>query len=418
MFMVKRDNSNLAQFRYLPTANKLILCSFFISIATGKWGSYIGVQSMNLFLPDLLLFFGCTLAALNQKKISARFTFYSLTSISFFCFQFLRNSEYTTMIRIRDLIPFAYLLLVPLVFKSFSNLDKAIFIKTLRYASLFHLLWQIPIMVGVLIPIEVGGIFGYPIFSPRWDHDGIALILGLISWRQYISLNLNANYLITGLMITVLLVQYSRASLIAFLFTLTIFYVRYLKNREIRNLTKSYKLIFVSSYLIATVLIAMPLIKNHIRSDSVISRIGLITNSENSQKAQQAAIGTAKARINAQSVLFNWVKERQQLFLGVGPGVEMVRDSGAVLFLSGSLDVRSPHSWFYGLICRFGYLGAFIWAYLIFTPLIKSRAIFHPLDFPLIAIYPILISSLFGVIIEAPFGILPLVVLISMSSFR
>jgi hypothetical protein len=413
--MKKEDDGNITKFRFLPIGTKLILCSFFISIAAGKWGSYIGIPSMNIFLPDVLLIIGCILAALNQKKIQAQFTIYGIASISFFCFQFLRNSEYSVIIRIRDLIPFIYLLLVPFVFKSFAGLDKAIFVKTLRYASLFHLFWQVPIMIGVLSPIEVGGIFGYPIFSPRWDHDGIALILGVIAWRRYLSLNLNENNLISVLMGTVLIVQYSRAALIAFLFTLTLFYFRHLKDKEFGNFTKSYKLAFVSAYLIVTILIALPLIKNYVPSDSVISRIGLITNSENSQKAQQAATGTANARLYAQTTLFNWVKDRQQLFLGVGPGVEMVRDSGAVLFLSGSLDVRSPHSWFYGLVCSFGYLGAFVWGYLIFAPLIKSRAIFHPLDFPLIGIYPILISSLFGVIIEAPFGILPLVILISIS---
>ena len=70
MSMKKEDDGNITKFRFLPIGTKLILCSFFISIAAGKWGSYIGIPSMNIFLPDVLLIIGCILAALNQKKIS------------------------------------------------------------------------------------------------------------------------------------------------------------------------------------------------------------------------------------------------------------------------------------------------------------------------------------------------------------
>ena len=416
--MKKELKNEIGEFRAQSISTRLVLGSFFISISAGKWGSYIGIPSMSIFLPDVMLITGCTLAAINHKKSLTKMTAYGFISISFICFQFLRNPEYSAMVRVRDLIPFIYLIFVPLLLSIFENLDKAIFIKTLRYASLFHLCWQIPIMIGILDPLEIGGVFGYPIFSPRWDHDGIALILGVIAWRRFYSYNLKENNLISGLMAIVLIVQYSRATLIAFLFTVILFYYRHLKNRKKEEIIRSYNLMFLSTYLIAIALIAFPLFKGYVPSDSVIVRLGLITSAENSQEAQLAATGTANARLDAQSALFNWVKNREQLLLGVGPGVEMVRDSGAMLFLSGSPDVRSPHSWFYGLICRFGYLGAFIWVFLILAPLIKSRAIVHPLDFPLIGIYPILIVSLFGVIIESPFGSLPLAILISLSRFK
>jgi hypothetical protein len=165
--------------------------------------------------------------------------------------------------------------------------------------------------------------------------------------------------------------------------------------------------------MIFTVTVA-PLLQNLLPQNSVLIRIGLISNPINAIVLQHGASITANARLKAQSQLYGWVKQRNQLIFGVGPGTEMVLDSGAVQYLYGDAVVRSPHSWIYGLLCRYGYFGSLIWLFLLTYPLIKTKAILSPLGMPMMGVYVILIVSFFGVIIESPFGSMPLALFVAL----
>ncbi len=397
-----------------PLAAKLVLLAAFFSLAGGKWGSYIGLPKYNIFLPDFLFLLGCLLAFLKRSSKNDGFMVYTIIGISFFIAQLLRNPQFTLMTKFRDLLPFFYFLFVPLLCRVFSSLNNQKIVNTIRYASLVHLFWVLPVMFNLLHPISSRGIFGFPIFTPRWDLDGMTSIIGLIAWRRHPKFDLKENDFISLVIVFTLIVQYSRATLVAFFFIIIIYYLRHLRNKK--------DIFFVSSHRFSLIIVismiftvtAVPLLQNLLPQNSVLIRIGLISNPINAVVLQQGAGSTANARLKAQSQLYGWVKQRNQLIFGVGPGTEMVLDSGAVQYLSGDAVVRSPHSWIYGLLCRYGYFGSLIWLFLLTYPLIKTKAILSPLGMPMMGVYVILIVSFFGVIIESPFGSMPLALFVAL----
>jgi hypothetical protein len=395
---------------------KIILLSLFISIAGGKWGSYIGFPGYSLFLTDLLFTFGCFLVWIKSFSRNSGFFLYGLLGLTFFIIQFYRNPEFSLLLKLRDLVPFFYLLFVPLLIKCFAGFDKKSLLNTLRYASIVHLIWLIPVIFGVLKPITLNGVFGFPVFTPRWDLDGMALILGLLAWRQHPKYNLKENNLVSIILILVIVIQYSRAVLVAFLTILIIYFLRSSRNRKIQNYKLPFKFFFLLLISGSLILVVLPVFQDRLPKNSVLVRIGLVSSTMNGSVYQQAADSTANSRLKAQFQLLGWIKHRGELVLGSGPGVEMVRDSGAVQYLSGDPTVRSPHSWIFGLLCRYGYVGVLMWLYLIIFPLIKTKAIKRPLDMPMTCIIVIFTVSLFGVIIESPFGSLPLAIFVSLAS--
>ena len=98
-----------------------------------------------------------------------------------------------------------------------------------------------------------------------------------------------------------------------------------------------------------------------IPESSALSRIGIENIFSPNKLIQETRnSGTANARIQAQKLLTVWLTDNHLEFFGAGPGREMVLESNAYVYLSGARDVRSPHSWFYGNLGRYGFLGVIV----------------------------------------------------------
>lgn len=359
-----------------------------------------------------VLFFSSALYFLPGLKIKGPDFAIWMILIPYFIFELLQNTHLSLQLRIRDLIPYLYLIFIPLLREPVRILGNRKIFQYLRVATLGHALWSIPAALGILKPVELGTIFMVPIFSTRWDHTGFALAVGLIVWYQHESIALRGNIFALFVILFAAIVQGSRAGLLACLFSLIAIVVTYFfsKDRNRIRTDRNFKFIPFFAISILLLILLFPLISRFIPEDSSLSRIGIVQLSE---KAIASGQGTARGRELAQQSLMSWVENQHKRLIGVGPGVEMISESGAVSNLSGNLDVRSPHSWLYGCLARFGVLGLIIWSLVLFLARVSEPNNLNPFMFPNCVVISLIITSAFGVMIESPFGSLPLAFLLA-----
>lgn len=382
-----------------------------LSIFGGRWSSYIGIPGTPVFICDVL-FFSSALYFLPGLRIKGPDFAIWMILIPYLVFELLQNTHLSLQLRIRDLIPYLYLICIPLLREPLRILGNRRIFQYLRVATLGHALWSIPAALGMLKPIELGTIFMAPIFSTRWDHTGFALAVGLIVWYQHETIELKGNILVLFMILFAAILQGSRAGLLACLFSLIAIVVTYFffNDRNQVMPSRNFKFIPIFAISILLLILLFPLFSKFIPEDSSLSRIGIVQLSENAIASGQ---GTARGREIAQHSLMSWVENQHKNFIGVGPGVEMISESGAVSNLSGNLDVRSPHSWLYGCLARFGVLGLLIWSLVLFLARVNEPNNLNPFKFPNCVVISLFITSAFGVMIESPFGSLPLAILLA-----
>ncbi|ASY09643.1 hypothetical protein B1s21122_04805 [Candidatus Nanopelagicus limnes] len=403
-------NEDIHSQRFTVTSENLIILAVSLSLFGGRWISYIGFPNYNLFLVDLFYFFGLLGIVIFQKKSFNSKNTILITFILtlFISFQIFRNLNLPLITRLRDLVPFLYLIATPVIIRKFPETAWIRTIKVARYATLFGAIWTDLVLLGILKEFSALQQFsGVPIFSARWDHSGISLCIGLLLWGSFPRAKLRDNTLVRLFLLSSILLQYSRASYVGLFFVLLSIYFVAKSRKKIDPFQKTS---FLNACL-ALSIVAIPiltLVAPMLPQKSALSRIGienlfspgkLIQDTRNS--------GTANARIESQKLLTGWIYQNQLEFLGAGPGREMVLESKAYVFLSGARDVRSPHSWFYGNFGRFGYLGLIMWHLICFSYIRAQRARLQVFDFPANILIVIYIIALFGVVMESPFGILP-----------
>jgi len=401
--MIKKNHlEDILYKNRLRLDQKLILLSLFLTIATGRWGSWIGIPGTPVFLVDVLLVSGCLVVLPEVFRKKSFYFGYVFTLLIFIVFQFGFYNQFDAKDQIRDLAPFFYLSLVPLISISFKDIDIRSVYVCLRYSTLFNATWSFSVYVGLIAPISVGGLIQVPIFTSRWDHTGTVLAIGLLVWSSVPNLNLNANKIILFFLAAVLVLQGSRAGLIAGL--IATMYIIFKNNKQskfrlAKNLLRVFLFVIVFSNL-QTVFSVLP-------ADSSVQR------ALSPKEFDLNRNSTATARLKAQELLIDYWASSNRLLTGVGAGDQMVINSYAIRYLSGSVDVRSPHSWPIGLLCRFGIVGFIIWSYLPAKLLISRRlAGNNTRDIKVMSVL-ILSASLVGVIIEAPFGSIPFCILIA-----
>jgi len=389
----------------------ILVFSLTLSIFGGRWGSYIGIPDTPIFLCDFL-FFTSSLFFLPKVKIKGADFAIWLILIPYLIFEILQNTYLPYLVRIRDLVPYIYLLFIPLLREPMGILGNRLIFQYLRVGTLGHALWAVPVSLGILHPLDLGGIFMVPIFSNRWDHTGFALAVGLIVWYQHKVIGLKGNIFVLIFILLAAILQGSRAGLLASLFSLLALSVTFLlPEKSSQSLgSRDFRFVPILALLIFIVVLFFPYFSKFIPENSALSRIGVLQLSD---KAIAGGQGTARGRDYAQKNLMDWVKNQNKEFIGVGPGVEMVAESGAVSNLSGSLGVRSPHSWLYGCLARFGILGLFIWSLILYLARLSEHDSVNPFKFPNCLVVSLLITSAYGVMIEAPFGSLPLAFLLA-----
>lgn len=369
------------------------------SLATSRWGSWLGIPGTSFFFIDICL------VGLFLFSLSTRFPprdlliFLILTSYVFF--EVIRSSEYGIFVRLRDLAPFLYLMIFVKLRIHIQSLGTLIVMKYLRIGSLTSLTWSLASSIGVIGEFSIGRFTGVPIFSLRADQFGFVAAIGIIAWAQ-----LNANGIwkrfLKILVITLFLLEVSllpgRAGAIASI--VGVFYLilsTSTKSRQNRHIGIFLLVAITSLFAASTVL------QTFLPDDSSIKRSGLVSGSET---AEASGTGTASARLIAQKRLIDWIDQNDLEIFGAGPGREMLIESGAYRWLSGSVDVRQPHNWWVSVYARFGLLGTLLWFFLtiILWKPFKGKIFSVKKNYFLLSI---LVSSSFSVILEAPFGLIP-----------
>lgn len=403
--------------------NKIVLVVLCLDLFGGRWITYVGIPGTPIYFLDSAFLLLCSYALLICKlhkdhcRRSTNVNRYILLILfTFLLFQGLRNGSTNLALRFRDLMPFTYLFFVPFLNCNLKSVDKKSLADKLIFVGFAHLSWAIPSARGLISPVYLGGIFQEPLFGVRTDQTGFVISIALLAcfYRIGQSIKLKQS-IITAVCLSISVVFFnSRASLIAVAFSL-LFGLIYLFKSNSLTLRHRISPIVSLGFIFLALILFLNVFQIDLPEDSSLKRVGLIYSSTG--EGQNSAYWTRKGRENAQSLLIEWTKKNHMVWFGAGPGREMLLESGAVRYLSGDLTVRSPHSWPISLLARFGIIGAGLWVG-VFLKFFTQNDMFHRglkiLAFPRSAVYPIIITSLFGVIVESPFGMLPLVVFLAL----
>lgn len=394
-------------------SNLVFPCTISIAVALslfgGRWISYIGIASINLYLLDFLYFigiFGIFVRNLTSNVNRLHLKFLSFLFILFFGFQLLSNSSYLWQNKIRDLVPFIYLMSTPIVQGYFREADWRFAFRACRTSVLLCAIWSDAVMLEILHPITINPVLSnVPIFSPRWDASGMSLCIGVFLWRSHPGLRLKGNLLIRTFLVLSILLLYSRASLVALFLLFIIIGIQSIFERTVSKSQVSRKKYLQIAYLFAITFLFLQYFLGSLPENSSFNRIGISSvQSVESILDHNKTSGTARGRLLAQRALINWVDTNDLQLVGSGAGSDMMIQSGGFMYLSGERDVRAPHSWPVSCYARFGILGFLFWHISVFTLLQRPLSIFNYSITITLIIY---IVSLFGVILESPFGAMP-----------
>lgn len=367
-----------------------------LSLAFGRWGAWFGYPANNIFIIDIILLLA-VVAIFSKYRIQHRFILFVF--IIFCLYEFTRNPTTSVVLRLRDLIPFIYFILFLILKYQINSIPKKAIYSMLKIATFVGLIWNLLISLNILKTIAFETFAGIPIFSQRPDHFGIMAAIGIIVWSKSRFESKSKNFLhliVVSLFILEVFLLPSRAGFLAMMVGFTFIIMKFKKRKIIKTLFLISTLIMASVALSSTLYSLIPDV-------SVVKKT--INIGKNASILEQGA-GTARGRIMGQSALFDWISSNNLQLVGGGPGREILYESGAVRWLSGYLDVRYPHNWWISLYARFGIFGFILWA---FTFIYIWRESFQKdFNFSSAIIVAIFIASTFGVIIESPFGVIPL----------
>jgi hypothetical protein len=383
--------------RSLP--KNFVLLGILLSLGLGKWGAWFGMPSVGIFFIDVIFIISIFKHLVpNHKDL----ILYFIPCIGYITFELLLGGTGLRINQFRDLIPFVYVALVPSIINALRGVEFRHIVLAVRYGSSIHLAWTFLLTINILKPIVfLPSIFGVQIFERRWDLAGMVYAIGILSWSTFRQANLNRNIYVIVFFLFAGSLQSSRAGIIV-----TVVALALVIRKE--NFGQNQKTGHVSKVLLTAILglisfATLSLLSSYF-PNSAVERLGLI--SDNS-KIVNSAGNTARARSLASETIISYTFQKEKQFFGFGPGSEIVLDSGAIIYLSGSKDVRASHNWFVGLFGRFGYFGFCLWFYLVFYIFLGRSTQSEETWLGRGAVLIILIVSSLGVILESPFGALP-----------
>jgi len=171
-----------------------VLAGFAIDLAAGRWGAYIRSPIPGIFLPDLLLALGAAAAAVQLARIALLPRAALAVFLIAAAYLGLRGLDSLILrpvperyLAIRDLAPFAYLSLVPLIALALRPVPLRTFLWVVRIATALHLAGFTLETLGLITP------FGSPLlgaefvrfFDYRGDLLGVAFGIGVLAWGRW-----------------------------------------------------------------------------------------------------------------------------------------------------------------------------------------------------------------------------------------
>lgn len=377
----------------------LVMGALAIDVGGTRWGSYLGVAPV--FLPDALLLVGALLAAARLRLASRVALASSVVLAAFAALQLLRPGLGPAVLVVRDLAPLGYLALVPLLAVALRDVRPRTFLRVVRCATAFLAATLAAGMAGVLRPLELP-LAGVPVFLPRPDADLTVLAVGVVAFGAWEGIA-RPYRLVQVVMVLLAAAGYSRAGLLAVMVCVAIAIWRERYTLTLPAARTAAALVVACLSLALLSLAVAGLHRSPVAPPQAVER--LLTESDTSS-------GTTGARVSAWSLVARYTVDRQQVTTGEGPGTSPIGDSGAVRYLSGDPSVRAAHSWPLTAVAYFGVIGLLLWSGSVVLFLLAARgAPLQGLVAGTVAAY--LTSGLLGVIIESPFGSLPLSVMLA-----
>lgn len=398
----------------------MVLLSALIPITFSKWGTYLKIPSIPIYICDLLLATGCAGIVMSRKlqhnnsinqagnRGNLRMAIWGFVLWFIVMLQVIfRNFD--SSLELRDSAPLIYAMAVPFYIRSINNIgiEK---VKRLVTSGLFiHTMWIFLVSNGYLIEFYVP-FLEVPVLRGRADFDaGLCASAATLNLFQILNKkNMFSSFALFLINTYIVFSVGNRAAGIGLM--LSIFWLAYKGNTLIFNKAffRLRLVILVASFLLASLYAGRIVYGPRF----LFTRFNFINFMVNREGIMQDS--TADARLQAWELLLAHSRRTFDSFLfGYGPGSSALYDSGAVGFLSGSMDVRAPHNIFLFILLHFGFICAIIWSLPIITILVKlvwSKPK-QSLAGEVIVLYTSLAITLFslsvfGVNMEAPFGAL------------
>lgn len=418
-----------------------------------RWISHIGV--FPFYVSDLLLFTGIFFVLWAFKNKTKPFSISVLSLISLCLLGILvcwsagiYFTSSPSLSGLRDVAPYLYVVAAFLGFFGVaisSDRQIRLTLTFVYFALLGHFVW---LLFATHLPQVFSKLaytnkeLGIRLFSPRGDVD-IALVSIFIFFNAltvYQSKKFGAKtvtlILLSAISTWLVCTSSTRAGILSLLLlAIWTFWIIFVNRVKLSNIFKLQNIILMV-VVILSILIALPTSAAVTRSlpASQVIEVGQYFDSETSSEATSEAtsevasnvsvqpisgIGTAQARLNSWQVLFDWIqREPKRFFFGEGFNANIMHTSGAGVALLGEQSpelpsLRAPHNFVLNSWAHLGIVGVFLFLLccicFVLSSLPRHRVKNNQSASYLFSLIPIglLVPSLFGVILEAPFGAIP-----------
>lgn len=424
----------------IPTV--LILTGLFIDVAAGRWGAYLRTPIPGLYLPDALLVLGI-LASVRYWSLLTRLPRIILVAAgSSFIYLFARFlasvlggqfSEAPYLV-VRDLAPFAFLSLVPLIAISLRKVPFEWLLWILRVATLLHIVaaWLAHSNILTPTPSVLVEASATAIFEYRGDLLGVIVGIGIVSWGGWFN-TARASRIVQFVFLIAMWNLTSRAALITALVALALELIR-----EFRA-AFPWKLILLTGAALAVSILmhVFPTGSSVATADSsVVTADSVDPALERFISPGSSSVGTSQARLETYGLILEALPEDQLWIWGAGPGTDIlyeictgfpdappmtrIETDGKISGLLPKCPVddamaastlRDPHNWVLNLMIHHGLIGLLVFVFAVGTPIWIYRKRPQAL-LPIMSIVLYFVAALFGVILSAPFGLLPVTVML------
>ena len=381
-------------------------------LATGRWGSYLGFPSQNLFVTEVGLVATAGWVCLRHRRlfVPARLRpLLPLTALATWAaVRFVAGGHFDAT-AVRDLAPYAYL--VAALAAGFAVRSYRRTLVVIEAALVAHLLW---LWVALLAS---GWAAGLPllggrvrVFELRHDFDGaiVAVLVCLAALRVGQRglagvVRIGSAIVAVGAAYTILQLG-TRAGLLALAVAAIVGVLPRL--HMLRRVGRARLLASAGLALVAVAL--------------VLPQTYLFQRMTGDPRNSDSGSGTATARQEAWAlVLDDATADPTRLIVGSGFGPDFLDRSGAAVWFEGTVDkgVRAPHNYVLNTLGRLGLVGVALLGWVATT---LARAAFRRRSHPdvdpdrrrfdemlVLLVCTLTVVSLVGVILESPFGAVP-----------
>jgi O-antigen ligase len=378
-------------------------------VATGRWGSHLGLSTKNIYVTDVGLVVTVVWAMVRHRgsfRLS-RFTLVALLPIAAIVVwataRFLINATLDPE-ALRDLAPFLYSSVAVVGLVTVGEEARRRTLLVLQTALVLHAVWVTASLYFDIATYPLSGGLLY-VFEIRSDFDSAMLaVLSALALRVAIRADVmwhRAASAAVGLWPAYILFQTgSRAGALALVAAVGVVVASVLRTSRIHRR----QVIAGAALVLVVTAVVLP-------STSLYERMA-----GDSRFAVNSAAGTTSARQLAWRAVVEYVSESpSRAVFGVGPGPDVLVASGARPYF-GQVhqgDIRVPHNVLLTYYARLGLVGL---GFLLVWLATWSRATWRriagrtpgvlDLTYILVSV-TLLLTSMFGVILESPFGAVP-----------